>query len=470
MSAEIDNHRVQDRSKRHASVHSGMKIKHLPVHERRAAVQYVSISGSDSSRATVFRAVIWVRASLQTILAVALFGVAGLSVASSNGYSESISLAVNRWLQVQEPTGFLPYGYDFLQDAAAEPQGMSAENLTRQALAAAALADYYQLTGDQHVREAIQRYLRGFGEHSLPVGKSRMQTLVEMTRVLSIPIGRYKLQSGLLRLGLLYQASGPGKVLSPDSDYSNAYAGAVALALLTELRYAARSRDNSFVSLRRAWLEGLLGLRIPGGGFRESATSIHSNSYADGQAWLALAEYHRAFPQDRRVGEVLANVDTASMNAFEHKYRILMFHWGAMAAAARFADTTDVSLLGFVKSQAASFLDRVRNHPDNDNNCASVEALADVMGALRLAGETEDDLFKQASAWAAAEMRKARLLQIQPGQQELVFSNARIVAPRMRDFAGEFRAGIYLASTQVDYTGHCLSAMVKLTRHGLYLQ
>jgi len=108
----------------------------------------------------------------------------------------------------------------------------------------------------------------------------------------------------------------------------------------------------------------------------------------------------------------------------------------------------------------------VEKHPDSDNNCASVEGLADVMGALRLAGEFDGDLFKRASAWTAGEMRKARQLQIQPRQQELVFSNARIVAPRMQQFAGDFRSGLFTADTQVDYTGHCISAMVKLTDTG----
>jgi hypothetical protein len=51
------------------------------------------------------------------------------------------------------------------------------------------------------------------------------------------------------------------------------------------------------------------------------------------------------------------------------------------------------------------------------------------------------------------------------GQKELVFSNARIIAPRMQEFAGSFRGGVHSAYTQVDYTQHCLSAMVKLERN-----
>jgi hypothetical protein len=46
----------------------------------------------------------------------------------------------------------------------------------------------------------------------------------------------------------------------------------------------------------------------------------------------------------------------------------------------------------------------------------------------------------------------------------MVFPNARIIVPRMQEFAGSFRGGIYAANTQVDVTGHCVSAMLKLQR------
>jgi hypothetical protein len=66
-------------------------------------------------------------------------------------------------------------------------------------------------------------------------------------------------------------------------------------------------------------------------------------------------------------------------------------------------------------------------------------------------------------------MLKARRMQIQPGQTELVFSNARVIAPRLQEFSGSFRSGLYGADTLVDVTGHCLSAMVKLNRHHIEL-
>jgi hypothetical protein len=307
--------------------------------------------------------------------------------------------------------------------------------------------------------------LGAFGRHSLPIGKSRVQTLVEKTRLLSMPFGRYKIQAALKRFGLLYETTGPGKVLSPSADYSKAYTGAVALALLTELRYTQTSGDTRFADLRRAWLEGLIGLRIPGDGFRQIPTSIDATPYFDGEAWLALAQYHRAFPRDRRVSELLTDVDAALMKKYGGAFKADFFHWGTMAAAARYADTKEKRFLDFIKAQTGTFLSRKKDHADHNNTCALVEGVADALGALLSAGEGGSELAKRARGWAAVEMQRAKQLQIQPGQTEMVFSNARIVAPRMQEFSGSFRRGIYEANTQVDFTQHCVSAMVKLKRY-----
>lgn len=401
-------------------------------------------------------------ACIATALLLFVFG--DYASAKSDDYSESINLAVNRWLAVQKPSGFMPYGFDFLKNEASEPRTMSAANLTRQAGVASALADYYALTKDQRTQPAIQRFLSAFGRHSLPIGKNRIQTLVEKTHLLSMPFGRHKIQAALKRFGLLYETAGNGKVLSPRADYSQAYTGAVALALLTELRYSQVSGDTRFADLRHAWLEGLIGLRIPGDGFRQIPTSIDATPYFDGEAWLALAQYHRAFPQDRRVGEFLTDVDAALMKKYGGASKIDFFHWGTMAAAARYADTKERKFLDFIKAQTKAFLDRKISHVDDHNTCASIEGVADALGALLSAGEGGSELAARARGRAATEMRKVKQLQIQPGQKELVFSNARIIAPRMQEFSGSFRGGIYSAHTQVDFTQHCVSAMVKLKR------
>jgi hypothetical protein len=383
--------------------------------------------------------------------------------AASKDYSPAIRLAVDRWLAVQKPSGFLPYGFDFLADEESEPESLSKENLARQAGTAAALADYYALTKDSRARPALEKFLTAFGRHSLPIGKGLPQRLIEQTRLLPLLTGRKRIGSALNRLGLLYTKQGPGKVLSPDADYSLAYTGTVALALLTELRYAQTSADARFADLRQAWLQALLDLRIPGGGFRSYPTTINPRPYSDGQAWLVLAEYHRLFPQDERVAEMLATVDDRLIKTYSSDFKIDFYHWGAMAAAARYVDSKDVKFLDFIKYLTSAFLDR-RQQLEKYNDCASVEGLADTLAALAGEGEGEGELANQVRRWVAREMTKTDKLQIRPGQKELTFANARVEAPRLQEYAGSFLAGSYGLSTQVDYTSHCVSAMIKLQR------
>ncbi|HKJ22655.1 MAG TPA: hypothetical protein VKA13_06170 [Gammaproteobacteria bacterium] len=389
--------------------------------------------------------------------------IGGRALATGDDYTSAIRLAVDHWLKVQRPSGFLPYGFNFLEDKAPEPDTMSTANLARQEGTASVLADYYSFTGDPRVRPVLQKLLTAFRHHSLPIGKGRMQGLIEKLRLRSMPVGRYKLRSVLERWGLLFDKQGPGMVLSPNSDYSGAYTGTVALALLTELRFEHTSGDSRFSSLAQSWLEGLMELRIPGRGFREFPTSIDSAAYADGEAWLALAKYHELLPQDRRANDMLADLDDSLINIYGGEYKVDFYHWGAMAAAARYAGSKDVKFLDFIKDQTGAFLDR-KQKPNSAYTCASVEGMANALAALVSAGQGGSELSGRARAWIAREMRKAQGLQIQPGQKEMVFSNARLVAPRLEEFAGSFLAGSDDLKTWVDYTSHCVSAMIKLQR------
>lgn len=395
----------------------------------------------------------------------------GLAAASPAGagpaeYPGAMALAVERWSATQKPSGFLVYGYDFLADAESEPDTLSAVHLVRQALSAATLADYQLLTGDERAREPLRKLLAALRKHSLPLGKSGLQTLIESTRVLSLPVGRYKLNTLLERSGLLYDTHGTGRVLSPNGDYAQAHTGATALALLAEVRYAQATGDSSFADSRRAWLEALIGLRIPGVGFRQLPTSIDNTPYYDGEAWLALAEYHRAYPQDAHAASALADADADLLQFYGPLFKLDFFHWGTMAASARYRQTREPKFLQFVMAQMSVLLQR-KAKADNDNNCALVEGVADGLAALVEGGAGTSDLANRARAWIAREMDKAERLQIRPGQRGLEFAGARIIALRMGEFAGEFLEGTYRPSTQVDLAAHCVSAMVKIRRDAL---
>ena len=404
------------------------------------------------------------RTVARVCIAMVLVAVGKFSAAAPGSEPAPMTLAVEYLLKSQAPSGFLRYGFDFLQDTAVEPGAMSAVQLTRQAGAAAVLADYYALTRDPRAASAVTHLLDALGQHTVPIGQSRVQSVIAWTGLLSTPVGRYRLESALNRYGLLFEPDGPGKLLSPNSDYANAYAGAAALALLAQLRYAEASGKDRHAVLRRSLLEGLIVLRIPRDGFRMTPPSLETNPYFDAESWMALAAYRRSFADDPRLGELLADVDAALMRKYGARFALPFYHWGAMAAALRYSDTRDRRFLEFIRAQTTEFLDRVERNPDNDNNCAAVEGVVDAMGALRDGGEGGSALYQRALKWTHLEMRKAWRMQIQPGQTELVFANARIIAPRIQEFAGSFRSGVYGADTLVDYTGHCLSAMVKLKR------
>jgi hypothetical protein len=205
----------------------------------------------------------------------------------------------------------------------------------------------------------------------------------------------------------------------------------------------------------------------PGSFFRENPSKFFTSDPRPSSPIQNIVRIFNWFPQDQRVSRLLDEVDAEFLQKYGKTFRIDFYHWGAMAAAARFADTQDRQFLGFLKGQTDAFLSRRTGLADSNNNCAWIEGVADAAGALASAGEGRGALARRARGWIGTEMRKARQLQIQPGQRELVFADARIVAPRMQEFSGCFRSGTHAAYTQVDFTAHCVSAMVKLARYKL---
>ena len=415
---------------------------------------------------TLLRRGMWIHASM-LVSAVMIGVLAGpMAIAAPVDYPAAMALTIERWTTAQKPSGLFTYGFDFLEDTESEKDTLSAMQLVRQAFAGAVLADYQLLTGDSRAREPVRKLLAALRIHSLPIGKSELQTFIEHGRLLSLPVGRYKLHVALERFGLLYEKQGAGLVLSPSSDYAQAHTGATALALLTEVWYSKATGDSSFADSRRAWLEALIGLRIPGVGFRQLPTSIDHTPYYDGEAWLALAEYHRAFPKDSRAASALADADTDLLGTYGSAFQPDFFQWGTMAASARYRDTRDPRFLRFVIAQMSAFLQR-KAKVNNDNTCALAEGVADGLAALVAGGAGSGDLANGARAWISREMDKAEKLQIKIGQRGLEFVNARLVSPRMSEFAGDFLEGTDQPKTQLDLGAHCVSAMIKVRRNAL---
>lgn len=377
-------------------------------------------------------------------------------------------LIAQSWLETQASDGFLPYGFDFLTDRATDDP-TSGGYIIRQAGAFYAWAEYYRYSRDDRFQEPLRRGIAALAQRSLIVGKSRAQEWLEETRILSLPIGRWKLSAALEKLGLLYQPAGTGKLVSADGQYSSAWTGATALALLAELAYWRTSGDNRFADLRSSWRDGLLTVRIPGAGFRELPTSIDESDYYDGEAWLALAVYADLHRNDERVRRALAEVDRALMQRYAEHPSNAFYSWGAMTVAQRWRTTGDSRFLSFLKQQAEIFVDRFERQLGKDNNnCAAMEGLAATLGVLAKSGEENSPLTQRIRALLSNEVIKLPRLQIQPGQNQLALGGqASLSAPRLAQFRGGFLSGLFAPLTRVDAAQHCLSAMTTIEEQGL---
>jgi hypothetical protein len=226
--------------------------------------------------------------------------------------------------------------------------------------------------------------------------------------------------------------------------------------LLTELVYSDAANDERFAESRAGWLRGLMHLRIPGGGFRENPASIDESDYFNGEGWLALAVY----------AHKLDALERALMERYSLRPRAGFYHWGAMAAAQRYATTHDPRFLTFLAGQAELFLTRMQPGLDADaNHCPRMEGVAATLEAFHRAGLRDQPLAARLRTWLSGETAKLQRLQIQPGQNRLALGgDAELRAPRLADFSGAFRGGLYDPSTRVDFAFHCLSAMLMLDR------
>lgn len=392
---------------------------------------------------------------------------------AEGGLGEPMRLTVDHLLASQTSEGLFPYGFDFQANQPLEADRMSPSNLIRQAGTASALAHYARFSKDPRLVEPLQRAILSFSQRSLPIGKSRLQYWVEQTRVMSLPFGRWKLRALLDRLGLLYEPAGNGKLVSPNGRYKGALAGTVALSLLTELYYADTAGDNRFADLRAAWLEGLLSLQIPGGGFREDPTKIDESDYFNGEGWLALSVYVDRHSDDARASAALADIDRVFMARYSQYYSPGFYHWGVMAAAQRYKTTSDPRFIAFLKNQTAREFDRLHEASTDapsfqGNLCVDMEGLAATLAAMNLSPERGSFLANSLRDWLRKEASRLPRLQIRPGRIDMTLDDGTVLhAPKMAQFVGAFLWAEDRPSIRVDAAQHCLSAMTMIEENRL---
>ena len=212
------------------------------------------------------------------------------------------------------------------------------------------------------------------------------------------------------------------------------------------------------------WLQGILGLQLPHGGFAAKPGMEVASPYSDGEIWLALASYAAQFGDTtgERVSAALRRADERFITHYGSQPEIGFFHWGMMAAALRYRTTRNPAFLDFIAEQIRHYLEHMRPRVSSrSNSCYSVEGLLSGLEALRLGG-AERDLHDRIGKRAAREMKKNLRLQILPGQQRIRFGDDHYLkTPHLDRYAGAFLNGRYRPQIRIDATQHCLSAMIK---------
>jgi len=261
--------------------------------------------------------------------------------AAGEGPPLRIRLAVEFLRVSQLPSGWFRYQHDLVSG-----RDSRKDNIVRQAGAAYALAEYQHDYPEPGVRQVLLRALDAFDRNSID----------------------WK----------------GGRLLARDADPGQAGVGATALAMLA-LMMGGEGVIDSVQGQRRldAWLRGILALQMADGGFEKVPGSGRPSPYANGEVWLALAYYHRAFPLDERVAVALQRADARFLRFYGRQPEIGFFHWGVMAAAIRFETTGEQRFRDLVTTQIEAFLTRLRPRPNpRSNSCYSVEGLAEGAAVL----------------------------------------------------------------------------------------
>lgn len=409
------------------------------------------------------------RGIFATIAVSTFLGVASAAQAASADDIDRIRRAVDHLVGSQLPSGLFAYDFNFLANKGEDMATLTLAMAAREAGAAYGLGEYYLQFGDARMQAPIAAMLARLDAMSIPIGKSGLQAAVEWTGLPGLPFGRSRLRRTLDRAGLLYQRVGDGRLVSADGGYRTAWAGTTALALLAELHYFRASGDDRFAEQRRGWLAGLKALYLPRHGFRETAVTLDESSFANGEAWLAIASHHDTFPDDADTADLLLALDNYFLNDYDEATSNGFHHWGAIATQLRFAATGDPRFADFIRRTTRRVLDRpLQTAERRANTCARMEGLISAAATLIANGEGDSDLVRRLRGRIAAEMDKNRALQIRAGQTRLDFGGGVFLeSPKLPDYAGAFLAGLDDLYVRTDTSQHCISALTKLQRFAI---
>lgn len=373
--------------------------------------------------------------------------------------------AVAQLVRSQLPSGFFPYDFNFSNGVQSDMGNVDGVNLVRQTAAAFSLAEYHATFPAQHTRKSLERFLKHVRSSSVPIGKGPLQRLLEQLRLYNRWQLWQHLREPFYDMGLLFSKEGKGRLVSVDGDYERAWPGATALSLIAAIKYYRSTNETQFNQAIQWWKDGLFALHVPGRGFREAPHYLSESAYANGQAWLALAEYVATFPMDEDARLFLDRLDDYILEQYSKKPDKRFYHWGTMAASVRAADTGDSRFAAFMVELATSYIEELRQ-PKETNSCPSVEGLATFVVFMTNQGRGNESVVSQAIHIIETLMAVNRKLQISANSVNVLDVEENYLYA-LDKYRGAFLLSLREPVMQVDLTGHCLDALVRMDQAGL---
>ena len=331
-----------------------------------------------------------------------------------------LQLAAQYLTRIQDENGQFRYEYNFVTSKFSKKN-----SIVRQAGTAHALAEYLRASADERFAPAVKN-------------------AVAMLQAQSVSLG-------------------DGLVVTVDGDIDKARTGATALALLTVTFYAQATGDESYESFQASLIDGLAELQLPDGHFESTPGSGEYSPYFDGEAWYALAEFNRKMPDHHLVSEMLETADGTMIDYYTDNPDIGFSHWGMLAASTRYRATGEARFLDFLEHQGAIFIDELRpEHKPRVNNCYSIEGLGSAAVALAEGGRRDNALWSRIVARVDQDTRNNNRFQILPGQGIILLGpKSKLIHDRLKEFEGAFLNGQTRPQTRIDFTQHCMSALLK---------
>lgn len=336
---------------------------------------------------------------------------------------ERAILAATHMGNIQRKTGYFSYEFDFVSGSWSR-----SDELVRQAGASYGLSEYLLTHRDDLVKGVLEKAIKAYRINSV--------------------------------------AFKEGKLLTDNQDVKKAETGATALALIGALQYAKATGDHQFDPDIQAWKNGLVALYHPQGGFAGGPSDPEESPYFNGEAWLALCIYLDSYPNDDKVKSIMPAIDLSMVKLYTSAPDIGFFHWGLMATAKRFDQTKDQKFIEFGAQQVNHFLTQMRPNFDEEvNSCYSVEGMAAVLPVLQK-DKKQSLLASRLLTRLRQEMSKNMGMQIRPEQKALVLVGGRtLTAPELPRYVGAFINGLDRPQIRIDFTQHCLSALLKSERY-----